>query len=760
MRAEPPQALIELLVRLNLATAAEVRGMYGRVKRLARELPLFESVWVDALAQTRVLSQYQAAEINAGRGQRLQVGPYTLIRRLPSPGYASCFAARQTETGHPVRLAVIPWDADRRDDSDTPLRELLAKSQTLDVEHVTRPSDCGRDGLQLWIASEHVPGQTAAEWMSHNGRFPPLVALEIARQVLVGLAEIEKAGLCHGDLSTFGLVLTDSGRVVLTPPGVRGIVRPEEGFAHADLLPEDYDYLAPERITAGTAPDIAADVYSCGALWWHLLTGRPPLPGGSSLAKLRAVQSGRIVDVRRLAPDTPEPLAEAISACLGRSADSRPESIARLAAELGPPTHAGRLGLARCIAGTGRRAVRWTVSVDEARRSKHGLLWLAALAGCAVTAVAIAWSAWQDRMALPVASIPAAAPAVVVDEPPDAEMPDATAGDVVPPERPSTPAQPAPDRDDLVLAGGTPIAVDSLELTPGRCVRGRPGERPVVFVPPDGLLVQPEGVRFERIDFVWRDPGISGTASSRRPAVIRLEASQAEFVGCSFRSIPGAGIAPVAIDWSHGVDRSRLELSLPSGRVRLRNCVFQRVSAGVASQRIGAVGIDAVNVLYLSPGALVELDHAPEMDEAVVLNLSAVTLRESGPLLECRYQEIDDRPGKILISAGQCAFVTGRDTALLRFSGPAPPDQVLRQLEWTGQGSLVSPECMIATWRLPDGSLRELDDSSASIAGLVRSAVEFEGAIELGPAASRITRWQGPLRSPNPPGVDPALLER
>ena len=47
-----------------------------------------------------------------------------------------------------------------------------------------------------------------------------------------------------------------------------------------------------------------------------------------------------------------------------------------------------------------------------------------------------------------------------------------------------------------------------------------------------------------------------------------------------------------------------------------------------------------------------------------------------------------------------------------------------------------------------------------SMAGLVRSEVEFAGGVEAGPSASRATRWQAPLQSADPPGVDVDALPR
>ena len=102
MPEQPPAQLVAMLERLGLADAAQVARMGRRVKRLARDLPRFESVWVDALCQARILTPFQAAEINAGRGQRLRLGPYVLHERLPHPCYVACYRARNVDSQEKV----------------------------------------------------------------------------------------------------------------------------------------------------------------------------------------------------------------------------------------------------------------------------------------------------------------------------------------------------------------------------------------------------------------------------------------------------------------------------------------------------------------------------------------------------------------------------------------------------------------------------------------------------------------------------------
>jgi hypothetical protein len=308
------------------------------------------------------------------------------------------------------------------------------------------------------------------------------------------------------------------------------------------------------------------------------------------------------------------------------------------------------------------------------------------------------------------------------------------------------------------------VAGESLELLAGQCVRGEPGRRPLLTVPRGGLVVRVENVRFENIDFVW-DHASADSSSTAGAALVHLQASRAEFHGCTFQSSvpPSATPAPSvpfppAVRWTYPVDRHDAALSLPSGRVRLGDCVFRRVGAGVDCHCVGAVAVELTNTLHLGAGPLVRLDHPPGPDEPIVIGLTEVTLRHGGPLLECPGGQTETQPGKIAIQAIRCALVPGPEVPLLRFTGEHSPKPLLANVRWTGQGSLVGPKIPIAQWRRSDGRTELLDDASVSIAGLVRSEVEFAGNIGEGPAASQLTRWQAPLHSTAPPGIDPTRL--
>ena len=179
-------------------------------------------------------------------------------------------------------------------------------------------------------------GYFAGRFRASSRPFPPEVVLEIARAMLGELAALEAAGMVHGDIRLQNVLIANGGEVRIPHPGLRGLIRPHEGISCHDLVPDACSTLAPERVTDGTPPAAASDLFACGCVWWHILCGRPPLGGGDTLARLRAAQAAAIDDLRQWAADVPDVLVEAIGDCLQKDPQQRPKSMADLAQRLGP----------------------------------------------------------------------------------------------------------------------------------------------------------------------------------------------------------------------------------------------------------------------------------------------------------------------------------------------------------------------------------------------------------------------------------------
>ncbi len=110
---EPPSD--ELVARLFRASCVPTPTSVARgasSKRLAADLPAFDSVWLDALSQLDKLTPFQVQILESKSPERLEIGPYVLRDRLGGGTTGETFLAVDRSTGARValkRIALGPW---------------------------------------------------------------------------------------------------------------------------------------------------------------------------------------------------------------------------------------------------------------------------------------------------------------------------------------------------------------------------------------------------------------------------------------------------------------------------------------------------------------------------------------------------------------------------------------------------------------------------------------------------------------------------
>src|SRR5262249_24922336 len=96
------------------------------------------------------------------------------------------------------------------------------------------------------------------------------------------------------------------------------------------------DYLSPEQARDSHNVDIRADIYSLGATFYFLLTGKPPFADGSVAQKLIWHQTRQPKPVRVLRPDVPEAVAAILERMMMKDREARYQTPAELAEALAP----------------------------------------------------------------------------------------------------------------------------------------------------------------------------------------------------------------------------------------------------------------------------------------------------------------------------------------------------------------------------------------------------------------------------------------
>jgi eukaryotic-like serine/threonine-protein kinase len=777
MRDEPPPELAELLARLHLATAEQMAAAGRFARRMAGDLPLFDSLWIDALLQSRLLTPYQAAEMNAGRGQPLLIGPYVIRHALGNLGYAQSFTG--WEIDHPeteptpksrrkVQLVVKRCrSASGAEQTAAKLQSMVARFAEFKPGGIAPLTAAGADGNTLWAAFEAVDGFPLGEMVACSGRIAPGAVMEIGRQMAAALEGLHQAGLVHGDISARSLWLNSHGEIRLTYCGVRGVMESGANGQSETFPLEAFDYLAPERMSGKSPPTMATDIYGCGCLWWHLLAGRPPLVGGDLIGKTRAVSRPKISNIRHIAPDTPEALAVAIETCTRIDPAQRPASFAELAEKLGLPSRGATRRLAARLAASGHQARRssgWKTQL----RWQHVGQPLLATAACLFLLAAATWPLWRSRHPIKQqfesrsSSIAKVEPSrsetrVAAQIPRDIRQVNYQTVDETP--NSATDIKTTAKENSIVeLACDTEINGATLRLQSGTTVRGVGKKRPQIATPPNGLVIAVNQVRFENVDFIWRQRAEEIT-SPERHALVDVRAPHAEFVGCTFQALStGTFELPVAIRLSDNRAQRGAALA-PAVRVRIEHTALQSVACAIDCHMTGPAAINMLDVLHLGHGPLICFSQSRPADAPTAIGLDHVTARGMSAVLQIEHDETADHSGAITVTATACVFAPEENGALVCCLGQRSMNAVsaiLKSLEWAGQGSLVSPDLAVAIWQR--GAKKEpAPEADVTLEGLVAAAFDFAGPVTANPVTSRLRRWLAPQKTDEPPGISDAV---
>lgn len=276
-----------------------------------------------------------------------EVPGYRVIHAIGAGSRGVVFRARRLDDQEIVALKVLKGEAvsDLAETGEDAERELgvrlraLSRASVVELVVPTKVVSFGRPMLQdfgLALEMEFVDGDSLAQVLRRGVRLSPARAGETARRLASALEESHAAGLAHGMLHP--------GKVLLLPGGSRGQEVRLLGMGLGEPLPREFEtpyetgrlsphiYAAPE-VLSGDRAIPPSDVFSLGAVLYHLLTGRPPYRADSLPALLVERADGPPSWPRGAPSEVPPALMGLVDRMLRAAPGERPDP-ARLRGEI------------------------------------------------------------------------------------------------------------------------------------------------------------------------------------------------------------------------------------------------------------------------------------------------------------------------------------------------------------------------------------------------------------------------------------------
>ncbi|MCH7343527.1 serine/threonine-protein kinase [Pelomonas sp. CA6] len=222
-----------------------------------------------------------------------QIGKYRVLRRLGEGATSDVFLAMDDFRGQQVaikRLRARGLAASEEAMSNRFFAAEAALAGRLQHPNVVQILDAVQDGSAPYLVMEFVHGVTLKAFCRSDRLLPLDQIVELGFKCAMALSYVFRQGLIHRDIKPANLL------AVLDAQGqVTDVKVSDFGSAlnlHADMTQVhrvgSLAYMPPEQIEGGDV-GCQADIYSLGAVLYHLVAGRPPFDAPNQMALMHQI---------------------------------------------------------------------------------------------------------------------------------------------------------------------------------------------------------------------------------------------------------------------------------------------------------------------------------------------------------------------------------------------------------------------------------------------------------------------------------------
>jgi len=286
------ELLLQRALDFELLTDRQFQEVWGAIG--SRSAPV-EDV-KKQLLRGEYMTNYQIDRLAKGETSGFFYGPYKLLYAVGAGTFARVFRAVHRQTGEVVALKVL-----RKRYSDKPEQasQFIREGKlglTLRHPNIVPIYDVASDGKSHYLVMEFVEGWSLRDLVKIRTKIEPIQATQLMTGMVEGLRYAFEHGLTHRDLKLNNVLVTSSLQPKLVDFGLAAM---DENLSEetGDDMPNTrtIDYAALERATGVRKDDTRSDIFFMGCMFYHMLTGQPPLL--ETKDRLQRMNKQRFLDV-------------------------------------------------------------------------------------------------------------------------------------------------------------------------------------------------------------------------------------------------------------------------------------------------------------------------------------------------------------------------------------------------------------------------------------------------------------------------------
>lgn len=276
-------------------------------------------------------------------------GDYELLEEIARGGMGIVYRARQKSLDRIVAVKMLLSGSQADFDTIRRFRGEAVAAGSLKHPNIVGIHEVGRHEGNRFIVMDYVAGPNLA----HAARkpLPPGRAAELLATISSAIHYAHQHRILHRDLKPSNIIIDENGQPHVTDFGLAKGIGTSLGEGASESPPSTSAlhehrtadgqvlgspaYMPPEQAD-GRLGGVGrwSDVYSLGAMLYHLLTGKPPFEGTSVAHTLHLVLHDDVIPPRRLNATVPLDLETICLKCLEKAPARRYQTAGEMADEL------------------------------------------------------------------------------------------------------------------------------------------------------------------------------------------------------------------------------------------------------------------------------------------------------------------------------------------------------------------------------------------------------------------------------------------
>lgn len=322
-------------------------------------------------------------------------GDFELIEEIGRGGMGVVYRARQQSLGREVALKLILLDHLA---SETDRARFYAEARAaakLEHPHIVPVYDLGDVQGRPYISMKLIEGSTLSSQLQ-NGHMDGKSAAKLLIPLCQAVQYAHENSVLHRDVKPSNIMINHEGQAFLTDFGLAKDLRETPTLTRTGAVVGTPAYMPPEQ-ASGQKPtlDPTSDVYSLGAVLYHMITGQPPFVGRTGLETVLMVMEQDPPSPRSLTRGLDRDLEMIILRCLQKPPDLRYASASALEQDLNAYLNNEEIAA---------RSGRFSQIISQVFRETHhfgilenwGLLWMWHSVVLLIVCVATSMLYWMD----------------------------------------------------------------------------------------------------------------------------------------------------------------------------------------------------------------------------------------------------------------------------------------------------------------------------------------------------------------------------